>query len=85
VGEDGRELSKVAIPGLKLTRGGNEYQFFQPARPGDIVHQKRKIIDIYERPSKAVGKIMFIVYEITYTNQEDKLLGINRETLMFFR
>lgn len=85
VGEDGRALARVSIPGLKLARGGNEYQFFQPARPGDVVHQKRKIIDIYERPSKAVGKIMFIIYDIIYTNQEGKLLGINRETLMFFK
>jgi acyl dehydratase len=85
LGEDGRGLARVAIPGLKLARGGNEYQFCQPARPGDIVHQKRKIIDIYERPSKAVGKILFIVYDITHTNQEGKLLGINRETLMFFK
>jgi acyl dehydratase len=85
VGEDGRDLARVTIPGLKLARGGNEYQFFYPARPGDIVHQKRKIIDIYERPSKAVGKILFVVYDITHTNQEGKLLGINRETLLFFK
>jgi acyl dehydratase len=85
VGEDGRNLARVTIPGLKLARGGNEYQFVQPARPGDMVHQKRKIVDIYERPSKTVGKILFIVYDVTYTNQEDKLLGINRETLMFFK
>jgi acyl dehydratase len=85
VGEDGREVSRVAILGLKLARGGNEYQFFQPARPGDKLHRKRKIIDIYERPSKAVGKILFVVHDITHSNQEGKLLGINRETLMFFK
>ena len=85
VGEDGRDLARVAIPGLKLARGGNEYQFFHPTKPGDTVHQKRKIIDIYERPSKAVGKILFVVYDISCTNQEGTLLGINRETLMFFK
>jgi acyl dehydratase len=85
VGEDGRELSRVAIPGLKLARGGNEYQFFQPARPGDVVHRKRTIINIYERPGKAVGKILFVDYDFTLTNQEGKLLGVNRETLMFFK
>ena len=85
VGENGRELFRVDIPGLKVIRGGNEYQFFQPPRPGDVVHRKRTIIDIYERPSKTIGKILFIVYNITCTNQEGNLLGINRETLMFFK
>lgn len=85
VGDDGRDLSRITISGLKLVRGGNEYQFFQLARPGDIINQKRKIIDIYERESRAVGRILFIVYDTTYTNQENKLLGINRETIMFFK
>ncbi len=84
VGEDGRDLTRITLPGLKLMRGGNEYQFFQPARPGDVVNRKRKITEIYERESKAKGKIIFIVYDITYTNQVGELLGINRETLMFF-
>jgi acyl dehydratase len=85
VGEDGRDLSRITVPCLRLARGGNEYQFFHQARPGDIINLKRKIIDIYERESKTVGRIMFIVYDITYTNQEGKLLGINRETIMFFK
>lgn len=85
VGEDGRDLTRITLPGLKLMRGGNEYQFFQPARPGDVVNRKREIAKIYERESTAKGKIIFIVYDITYTNQAGELLGINRETLMFFK
>lgn len=85
VGEDGRGLSRIAIPGFRLARGGNEYQFFQPARIGDRIDQKRKIIDVYEREGKTVGKIIFVVYDITYTNQEGEVLGVNRETIMFFK
>ena len=84
-GDDGRDLTRVALPGFRVARGGNEYQFFEPGRPGDIISRKRKIIDIFERDSKKVGKIIFIVYDTTYTNQEGKCLGINRETLMFFK
>lgn len=85
VGEDGRDLSRITIPGLRFARSGNEYQFFQPARLGYIINQKRKIVDIYERESRTLGKIMFIVYDTLYTNQEGKLLSINTETLMFFK
>ena len=85
VGEDGRDLSRIILPGFKLARGGNEYEIFQPARPGDIVNLRRKIIDIYEKDSQAVGKIIFVIYDMTYSNHEGKLLGVNRETLMFFK
>lgn len=84
-GDDGRDLTRIALPGFRVARGGNEYQFFEPVRPGDVISRKRKIIDVFERDSKKVGKIIFIVYDTTYTNQEGKLLSINRETLMFFR
>ena len=84
-GDNGRDLTRIALPGFRVARGGNEYQFFEPAKPGDVISRKRKIIDVFERDSKKVGKIIFIVYDITYTNQEGKLLGNNRETLMFFR
>lgn len=85
IGDDGRDLTRIKLPGFKLARGSNEYQFFEPVRPGDVINRKRKIIDIYQRESKKVGKIIFIVYDTTYTNQEEELLGINRETLMFFK
>ncbi len=85
VGEDGRDLTKIALHGLKFVSGGSEYQFFQPARPGDVVNRKREIVEVYERESKTKDKIIFVVYDIIYTNQEGDLLGINRETLMFFK
>ena len=47
--------------------------------------RKREIVEVYKRESKTRGKIIFVVYDITYTNQEGDLLGINRETLLFFK
>ncbi len=85
VGEDGRDLSGVTIQGLNAVRGGNEYQFFEPARPGDLINRRRKITDIYEKKGKKVGKILFIVYETTYINQKHKLLAVCRETMMFVK
>jgi len=85
VGENGRELSRVTIPGMNAVRGGNEYHFFEPARPGYRVNRTRKIIDIYEKEGKMVGKILIVVYETTYTNQKGKILGVCRETMMFLK
>jgi acyl dehydratase len=83
VGENGRDLSRVTMHGLNAVRGGNEYHFFEPARPGDIVNRRRKITDIYEKKGRKAGTILFVVYETTYTNQKEKLLGVCRETMMF--
>lgn len=83
VGEDGRDLSRVTIHGLNAVRGSNEYQFFEPARPGDIVNRRRKITDVYEKKGKKAGMILFVVYETTYTNQKERLLGACREIMMF--
>jgi acyl dehydratase len=85
IGDDGRDVTRIALPGFKVARGGNEYQFLEPARLGDVIKRRRKIVDIFERDSKKVGKIIFIVYDTTYSNQDARVLGINRETLLFFK
>jgi acyl dehydratase len=69
----------------EIGEDGNEYQFFEPARPGDIINRRRKIADIYEKKGKKAGNILFVVYETTYTNQKDELLGVCRETMMFVK
>ncbi len=85
IGADGRDVTRIALPGFKVARGGNEYQFLEPARPGDVIMRRRKIVDVFERDSKKVGKIIVIVYDTTYSNQDARVLGINRETLLFFK
>jgi len=85
IGDDGRDVTRIALPGFKVARGGNEYQFLEPARPGDVIMRRRKIVDVFERDSKKVGKIIVIVYDTTYSNQDARVLGINRETLLFFK
>lgn len=85
VGEDGREKGRVTLPGLRVARGGNEWQFFEPVRPGDVIDRKRKIAEIYEKAGRKAGNIVFVVTETSCTNHKGQLLGINRETLMFFK
>ena len=84
-GEDGRDLTRVTVPGMNAVRGGNEYEFYEPVKPGDVVNRRRKVIDIYEKEGKKAGKILFITYETTYVNQNGTVLAICRETMMFLR
>ena len=63
-----------------IQRLGNEYEILEPVHPDDIVTARREIIETREKEGKS-GKWLFITSEIRYTNQRDKLLGINREML----
>jgi acyl dehydratase len=85
IGEDGRDLTRVTVPGMNAVRGGNEYEFCEPVKPGDVVNRRRKVIDIYEKEGKKAGKILFITYETTYVNQNGTVLGKCRETMMFLK
>jgi acyl dehydratase len=65
-----------------IIRGGHEYTFIRPARPGDRITVHRKIDQIYEKQART-GPLVFVVCVITYSNQKGQVLGINRETLIY--
>ena len=59
--------------------GGNDYEYFLPIRPGDVITTKSKIADITEREGRA-GKLIFTVSERTFINQNGEVVGIARGT-----
>ncbi len=69
--------------GTGFIRGGNEYEFHQPVRPEDRITVNWKIVDIYERPARKHGTLIFVISEARYVNQRDELLAVNRETNIY--
>ena len=67
----------------RFIRGGNEYEFHQPVRPDDRVDVTWTLLDIYERPSKQNGRLVFVISEARYVNQRGELLATNRETNIY--
>ncbi len=59
--------------------GGMEYDFFQPVRAGDTLAAQSTIKDIIEREGKA-GKLVFVITETIYTNQNGALVAKARAT-----
>ncbi|UCG83318.1 MAG: MaoC family dehydratase N-terminal domain-containing protein [Dehalococcoidia bacterium] len=59
----------------------NEYQFFYPLRPGDMITSICKLGDIYERDGKS-GKMVFIRIDNEHRNQRDELVGITSEAMV---
>lgn len=68
----------------KLTglRAGNEYEFFQPVHPDDVLTVRWLVKDVYERTGRS-GSLVFQVVEATYSNQRGELLARNTETLFY--
>jgi acyl dehydratase len=72
---------RIGLPIGNEIRAANDYEFFQPVRPGDIITAHWKVTDAYEKNGRT-GKLYFLVYDITYTNQRNELLAINHEWLV---
>ncbi len=64
-------------------RAGNEYEFFQPIHPDDVITARWLVKDVYERTTRS-GTIIFQIIESTFHNQRGEMLARNTET-MFYR
>jgi len=49
---------------------------------GDHLRMKRKATGLEEKQGRT-GTLLFLTYDVRYTNQDGALLGINTETLIF--
>ena len=59
----------------------NEFQFFMPLRPGDMVTSTARIGDVYEREGKS-GRMVFIRMDNEHRNQRNELAGITSEAMV---
>ncbi len=82
VDETGGPARRFGLPIGTEIRGGHDYEFFRSVRPDDILTARWKVKDVYEKKGRS-GKLYFLVYDITYTNQRNALLAINHEWLIF--
>lgn len=82
--ETGRPAKRLTLPPPfgPAMRAGNRYQFFQPVRVGDLISMRRKVTALKEKQGRT-GTLLFLTYDVHYTNQKGELLGINTETLIF--
>jgi acyl dehydratase len=77
-------LSSTVIPPLKADRlmwGGLEIEFFQVVRPDDVLTQRTKLVDIYEKQGRS-GPLAFTITETSYTNQRGELVALECNTII---
>ncbi|GBD11022.1 hypothetical protein HRbin23_00672 [bacterium HR23] len=69
------------LPGSRVLDAGSDWEYFEPVRPGDTITAVARIVDVRERPLR-VGPALFVIQEITYTNQFGQKVATQRSTLI---
>lgn len=77
-----RVVGAVAGAGmLRILDGGIELNFYVPVRAGDTLVTYGKLADVREKQTSQ-GKMLFLVIEQKYLNQDGALVAIARQTLI---
>jgi acyl dehydratase len=61
--------------------GGTELDFYGPMKPGDVITTVARLADVKERTGKS-GSMIFLIVEVTYTNQNGELVVRCRNTFI---
>jgi acyl dehydratase len=74
---------RLDVPGTRLVRGGNSYRFERPVGPDDVVTARWKLAGMTERVTGAGKRMLVVISVATYTDQADRILAVNEETLIY--
>jgi acyl dehydratase len=77
-------LQELGIDLGRFLHGEEEYEYFAPIHPGDVMTYQRKVISMYDKEKKdKPGKFMeFTVLETEIKNQRGELVIRSRSTLV---
>ena len=75
------KLMAAECPLPSFLNGGTELEFYRPIEVGDKITTVAKVVDLQEKTGQS-GKLLFIILEITYTNQRGELVTKCRETFI---
>ena len=65
--------------GKGAVNAGNDFEFFCPIRPGDVITSKRKLADVKERAG-SLGRMFLLTEETTFVNQRGDRVATGRWT-----
>ena len=63
--------------------GGSEWEYIEPVLVGDHITVTERVVDVVERSGR-LGAMIFITREIRYVNQSDKIVALQRSTLITY-
>ena len=82
VDAEGGFTDRARLPPGQAIRASNDYVFHRPLRPDDVITARWTVCQVYEKAGRS-GHLLFVGFDITYTNQDGELLAENHETLVY--
>jgi len=77
----GRPGMGFSIPYKRVLNGGTETEYFDTVCAGDVLTARNKITGFQER-SGSMGPMLITNRETTYTNQDGKVVAVERGTVI---
>ena len=62
----------------RVLDGGSDWEFFEPIRPGDKITVTSKLADLNVKSGR-MGDMLFMAVDITYRNQFDQAVAVQRQ------
>lgn len=67
-----------------LLDGGTDIEYMEPICAGDTLTSVNRLSDLTVKESKSLGKMLVISTETTFTNQDQKVVAIQRSQIIFY-
>ena len=74
-------IQKLDIPLKRQLAGGVDIELLHPIKPRDIISVSTKLAEANERTG-SLGRMLILVFETTFTNQESQLVARLRQGLI---
>jgi hypothetical protein len=80
IGDLGETRSAVKLDYRRLLHGEQEFEYVRPIRPGDVLSFRSRTKDVFEKPGKRGGKMLFVIAETEYRNERGEVVAYTRST-----
>ena len=68
----------IGGPDVKLLNGGMEQENYKVVKAGDTIYVTGKLVELNERDSQKLGKMLIMVLERTFKNQQGEIVARGR-------
>ena len=78
----GETRSAVKLDYRRLLHGEQEFEYVRPVQAGDGLTFRSRTKDVFEKQGKRGGKMLFIVGETEFRNQQGEVVAYSRNTVI---
>ncbi len=75
-------INDLKINFMMVLHGEEEYEYYQPIYPGDVITGTPKVTKMEEKTSKSGSKMDMVTMEVLYTNQRGEKVAKARSLLV---